>query len=93
MSGPVPLKSPHRWTLLKILAEADTPLTRKQMAERTGLTHWSVSELLKRPRTAGWVSATRPPESKGFGSGVPLLYTITDIGREALAAHTKENTP
>lgn len=87
------LTSTPRWAVLQALADADEPLTRPELAERSGVKLRNVHQVLIRPQRMGWVSSTPftiPHAPNGWGS-TGLRYEITDLGRQALAEHIKES--
>jgi len=76
--------SPARWNILQTLADVNTPLDRKQLAQLTGVSVSAVYHALIRPVIDGWVTVTETPS--GRRNITKNLYEITGIGREQLAA-------
>lgn len=90
-SGPRPHTIPARWVILKTLADATEPLDLRQLMTRAGTLETTTRNALVRPRRARWVTAVAV--GMNGSSEYKLIYTITPLGREALADHLKETTP
>ncbi len=91
MAGPKPLSSPVRWRVLQALAGTGKPLGHRELSALTGAPASTVQEVLLRPRRARWVTATHVPTQGPRGWSVRLVYEITDLGREQLAARTTDS--
>lgn len=85
MSTRVPLSSPIRIAIMRVLSEVDDPLRMDEIAVRVNSPKRTVSGITDRALRCGWVARSLPP-----GLLRTYQYTITDKGREWLAAQEGE---
>lgn len=76
------MHSARRWQLLRILANADQPLTYQQLAQHLDVNKGTVHTLMVRPIRAGWVESVIVPNRPK--PGIRAELTLTDEGRRYL---------
>lgn len=86
------MTSPARQRLLQSLAARDEPIWLRTLAEQNGIPYKTAYRVMRWPLQLAWVTAT-PEDGKGDSKAVRLLYSITDAGRERLAAGPLPDVP
>ncbi|MDX1994774.1 MAG: MarR family transcriptional regulator [bacterium] len=76
----IDMSGPRMWTL-RLLEDAESPLTMSQLAERTASVKSNVTQLIDRMESEHLVRRVRNPDDRRS-----VFIEVTDLGRERLAA-------
>lgn len=83
----LPSQATSRWRVMQALADADVPLDRNELAQRSGVNRAVVQSTLYSPLRARWVVFAVVPGSRAARK---YVFAITARGSRALADHLKE---
>jgi DNA-binding MarR family transcriptional regulator len=76
----IDMSGPRMWTL-RLLEDAESPLTMSQLAERTESVKSNVTQLIDRMESENLVRRVRNPDDRRS-----VFIEVTDLGRERLVA-------